>query len=494
MGTAAELAYEAIQRFLASAKTPVLVEAGSEPIPLTVDSYAVEFGSGRLTVQAWDRSRNLVRRVTAVHRESAGKLELEVERFGKRPGMIELVDLARPKAASVAKRAARHTYAEQFRRSLLRQFPGWQLASLSTEPDLQHSLSPSFPRAFLKQGGAGWAAIGASADNLDVDAALAYGLIWLDYLRRRETRVTLQGLVLFLPEGRQRSTCLRLLALSSSVAQWQVFAYGEGFEDRVDLRNSGNLDTVLPVRRHSLQQGHSDRLDRFRTFNGVQATERAGGGVSFRVKGLEFAYTAGDDLLFGVDTKRKLRGEGMGEVEALARELVRLCSPEAADRHNSLYTRNPELWLEAEVRQNLQKIDAGLQPSPIYGQVPAFAGGERGVIDLLAADFRGRLCVLELKASEDLQLPLQALDYWMRVRWHAGRGDFGRSGYFPGVQLVEEPPRLILAAPALCFHSTTETILRYFPSDLEVVRVGLGIDWQQELKVVLRVEGATRPD
>ena len=68
----------------------------------------------------------------------------------------------------------------------------------------------------------------------------------------------------------------------------------------------------------------------------------------------------------------------------------------------------------------------------MYGQVPQFTAGERDVVDLLGAEPCGRLCVLELKASEDVHLPVQALDYWLRVRWHCERGDFTANGYFPG--------------------------------------------------------------
>ena len=87
--------------------------------------------------------------------------------------------------------------------------------------------------------------------------------------------------------------------------------------------------------------------------------------------------------------------------------------------------------------------------------MPAFAGGERGILDLLAVDHAGRLAVVELKASADLHLPLQALDYWIRVKWHLDRGEFGRAGYFPGIELRPEPPRLLLVAPSLEFHPTT---------------------------------------
>jgi hypothetical protein len=126
--------------------------------------------------------------------------------------------------------------------------------------------------------------------------------------------------------------------------------------------------------------------------------------------------------------------------------------------------------------------------------VPALAGGERGVIDLLAASSNGRLAVLELKASADIHLPLQALDYWLRVRWHHECGDFARHGYFPALELQPAPPRLIFIAPALQFHPTTETLLRHFSPEVEVTRIGLAVEWQQDLRVMLRLEGARAPD
>ena len=40
--------------------------------------------------------------------------------------------------------------------------------------------------------------------------------------------------------------------------------------------------------------------------------------------------------------------------------------------------------------------------------------------------------VIEMKASEDMQMPIQAVDYWLRVRRHQRDGDFERYGYFAG--------------------------------------------------------------
>ena len=101
--------------------------------------------------------------------------------------------------------------------------------------------------------------------------------------------------------------------------------------------------------------------------------------------------------------------------------------------------------------------------------------------------------MIELKASADLHLPMQALDYWMRVRWHLDRGEFSAAGYFPGVQLRPDPPRLLLVSPCLDFHPTTETILGYFLPDIDVVRIGLAVEWRKGLQIMFRLAGAERP-
>ena len=85
---------------------------------------------------------------------------------------------------------------------------------------------------------------------------------------------------------------------------------------------------------------------------------------------------------------------------------------------------------------------------------------------------------------------MQALDYWMRLKWHLERGEFAGRGYFPGLELRSEPPVLLLIAPALEFHPTNEAILRYFSPEIEVERIGLGIQWRQELRVMFRRSGA----
>ena len=146
---------------------------------------SLQLRSSRLTLQAWDQSRNLVRRVTGVAHESRGRLELVVEQFARREGRLFLVDLARPSSQDFERRSERLVFRERFRQFLTRQFADWTLAEISAEPNLEASLSPSYPRAFLRRGRSGWAAIGAPPES-DSAGLLTFGLIWLDHLRRRE--------------------------------------------------------------------------------------------------------------------------------------------------------------------------------------------------------------------------------------------------------------------------------------------------------------------
>jgi hypothetical protein len=147
--------------------------------------------------------------------------------------------------------------------------------------------------------------------------------------------------------------------------------------------------------------------------------------------------------------------------------------PLASDTKHRLYRAQPERWLETMVAADPSRIEARLDARQIYAQVPAFSTGDRGIIDLLGVTRDGRLAVLELKASEDIHLVMQAVDYWLRVRFHHDQDDFRRFGYFPGIQLNGKPPLLFLVAPGFRFHPSTDTILRFLSPDIEIARIGL---------------------
>jgi hypothetical protein len=481
-----------IEVFFKDARQPALLEPGEELLALTPDNFVLDLRGERLTLQAWDRNRNLSRRITGIKDSTAGRIELIVERFPKREGQLYLVDLKRRAGADIGRRSGKLVFRERFRLFLRRQFPEWNLAELSAEPNLEFSLSPAFPRAFLRHGQHGWAAI-ACPPEADASAMLAFGLIWLSYLRAREPRLTVEGLALYTPAGHERSIALRLLCLNPAAARFELFTYSdEDFIAAVDPRDHGNLDTRLkPCSRPA--PNHSAAWRAIAELPAVERIPLHDGRTSLRVRGIEFAELAGDDLLFGMAERRPARQHHAAEIERLVDELDRARSPDAADRDHPLYRQYPEAWLESQARAEIETLDASLRREPIYGQVPAFVGGERGILDLLAVDHSGRLAVVELKATADLQLPLQALDYWIRVKWHLDRGEFTSNGYFPGIEIRPEPPRLLLVSPALEFHPSSETVLCYLAPGIDVERIGLAVEWRKGLRVMFRLTGAEPP-
>src|SRR5258708_23506425 len=81
-----------------------------------------------------------------------------------------------------------------------------------------------------------------------------------------------------------------------------------------------------------------------------------------------------------------------------------------------LFRLQAEHWLESRLRAEMTELLPSLKNDQVYSQVPALSRGDRGMLDLLTLDRQARLVVIELKADEDLHLPMQALDYWIRVR------------------------------------------------------------------------------
>ena len=239
----------------------------------------------------------------------------------------------------------------------------------------------------------------------------------------------------------------------------------------------------------------------------VEIGARSASEVALLLHGLEFAR-----MRYGASTTSFAReleltfGAGPHETplteysEPLCRELLaRLFLSRHPDGsfNDALFRLQPERWLESRMRSSIGELFPHLRGDRIYSQVPALSSTDRGMLDLLALDRNGRLNVIELKADEDLHLPLQALDYWIRVRAlnqdrRSAAGDprplssFERSGYFAGDEVSPLPPRLILAGPALRIHPANEPVLRYLSPQVEWELIALTEHWRRELKVVFR--------
>ena len=297
-------------------------------------------------------------------------------------------------------------------------------------------------------------------------------------------------LLLFAPRGGECATAFLAALLDPAKVACQLLVYDErDCAGAVDFADMGNVESTLPL----CSRPGSPNIPAAEITDlpaNVDRVEQSDGAISLRVRGLEFARWSAGRLTCGIGRKR-LSTEAT--VSAMAREVGRLRCDTAEDRQHALYSQHPEGWLESKVRANPQTIDPSLRQTPLYGQVPIFSGPERGVVDLLGIDDTGRLIVIELKTTADLQLPFQALDYWLRVRKHLVCGDFERLGYFPGITIRREPPRILLVAPSLQFHSTTETVIGALSPEIEFTRIGLAANWRSELRVMFRLRGAERP-
>ncbi len=468
-------------------------ENGQWLAALSGGQYEVRRQGNSTLLHIWSEEHNLVRRVLRVAEQSAERVVLEVQRFGQaRPGTLEILCAGAERSAY---RLTREKFRARFRQMLAEQFPDEQIDSLTTTSDLEHSLSGRFTRGLLHRGQRAWAVLGVSPaeDATTIDTILTSGLIWLDRARQQARGKSVAGLRLFLPEGASRVTAHRLSALAPSTrielyelneTQWRARP--------IDPRDIGNLATWLTPRREvdSTLAAARPAVEKIRARapEAIRACVSPGTReVALRFRGLEFARWDGGAVFFGLgDERQELTQKNWKNLEKLIQQLETARHPLATDTAHPLYRVQAERWLESIVQEDPMRIDARLDPTHLYSQVPAFAAGDRGVIDLLGVTRDGRLAVVELKANEDLHLPLQAVDYWLRVRWHHQQDDFHHYGYFAGTELRPEPPLLFLVAPGLRFHPATDVVLRYLSREVEIMRVGLNENWRRGLQVIFR--------
>lgn len=485
-GVVPEALQAEVESFLASCRRPAAIEPGTDPLPIEPGCVHLTVSRGGVLLEAWDRERTLARRLVALKSREGGRMELIAERLGGKTAPFRLVDLEDGRARSLLVKAGREVLLDHLNGWLSRRFPGWKTEALTTGADLAHTLSPAYPRAVVAKGASRWAVLAAPSDAARCDRALTHGLIWLDYLRLRGTGERVEGLALFLGRGTASNTLLRLRALNPKAARWRIFEYdAEGREEELDTSDSGNVIEELGLWAGSSRDGETEAARwarQLECLEDVEAVECGGGERSLRVRGVEFARLKRDGLWVGIDLKRLARGVNTGT--RLVAELAQARVPDGDGRHH-YQTRQPERWLESVVRANPRLLCSEFEPDPVYGQVTAISGADRGLVDLLAIDSNGRLAAIELKAEEDPHLPVQALDYWVRLKWHAARGEFALKGYFPGRTILKDPPKLLLVAPAFRFHSTVDRILAYFSAEVEVTRIGLGVEWQKSPRVVL---------
>ena len=505
--SAAELA-RTLEAFLAEHPRAAVLEDGRVLFEMQTARYSLSAEHGRCVLHLWSDERNLVRSVSGLEARK-NILRIETRRFGQsRPQTLQLMP-DRDTRTPTTREATRKKYLRLLERIITRSFPDFTLDSLGNAIDLEHSFGPAYARGALVRGQKAWAIIAVNAEETQatIDGALTLGILWLAYCREHSGgRRIFEGLKVIVPAGAAAVTRGRMAWLNTALAKWELYELDERCEtvEAASIGDEGNLDIRLVhsfshERTLERSQPAVDRLVsllpegmRARTeIRPLSTTE-----ISFRLHGLEFArihhgvvagsFARQDTITFGAGANETPLTD---ETEDLFRELMQRVYDgrfAGGSVRNPLYRLQPERWLESELRQGLAELEPAIREDFVYVQVPAFAGGDRGMIDLLSVTRSGRLMVLELKANEDLHLPLQGLDYWLRVRQVHSAGDLQKHGYFNGVELSDAPPLLILVAPALRIHPANETVLRYLKSEVEWTIVALDEHWRQRRRVIFR--------
>lgn len=468
-------------------------ENGGRVAPFAGLSWEVRGVAEKPLLHLWSENCNLTRRVLAITDHSDLRLALAVERFGRsRPDRLEFIRL---EFERTMRDLSRDAFCEFLTHVLAEQFPDESLESLSASPDLEHSISGNYARAILRRGSSRVAILavpdGESADT--VEGSLTFALLWLDRARNANRRGNITGLRLILPKGAARHVAHRAAALAPdlSLELYECDPVREALE-KIDPRSAGNQDAWLVPRRESqaLLDLSRSGLEPIRALSPraitihplAQSRE-----VLLRFRGLAFARWDDGRVFFGCpDSRNELDGSTWSALKDLLQQLENSRHPLAAETRHALYRAQPERWLEALVREDVTRVDAALDPRFVYSQVFAHAGGEHGILDLLTVTRSGRLAILELKASEHIHLPLQAAGYWLHINRRLEQRDFARYGYFPGIELQAAPPLVYLVAPALRFHPSTDTLLRYLSPEMKSTRVGLAESWRRGLRVVMR--------
>lgn len=487
-----------VETFLRSAEHPAALEDGLEIFDPAGVEWRLTLEFGKLLLEAWQPGRSIVRRIEDVaYRESQG-LGLFVRKPGSR--VTTVLELrAAGRQASASQKNSRDGLRRELLGFLERHYPEWRFERMSSRSDREHSLSAWYARGLARRGRTGWAfiALAASESFAAMDSALAYGLNWFDILRQTRTDLVVSGLRLFLPSAAIPITAHRAAWLDPQAIQVQIFEwpYATGGLEIIDIKDFGNVETRLTPRRRAdpWLERHREFLqhvfgDLLRHVDLVPVS--SGSGISIRVLGVEVARLEGQiiaRLNWGLEGDERIyQEEDRGALREFLLRVIEVRCAASREKADPLYRMQPERWIESMLVRDVSRLDPALSASEVYPQVPAFSGGDRGVVDILGVLRDGRLAVIELKLDEDIVLPLQGLDYWMRVKWLNERAQFGPSGYFPAFELAQAAPRLYLVSPAFRFHSSNERIIRYLHPAVEIVEVGLNQQWREGIKVLFR--------
>jgi hypothetical protein len=472
--------------------------------------FSVEWG--KLIFAWWDEGVSQSWRVTA-YEIDRGELRLRATRgMARETTLLTLRDPAKWREMreweNLPAGERRRKYAETLSRLITKNFNGVRGERATIGSSRSRSSVGRYARLVLKSDGETVLVIGVNEaeSQADVDGVVAAGLVGMAaFNEKRDGKDRAKRLWLCLPKGRSQTAMERapLLDVSHLGARIECFEVDEGGEEMTGVRPVTQDELLNSHPREVIWPGASTPDERWRErivnlAPDLIETRRdaRSGRERFEIKGLEFARASrlGGQAKFGVAGAPSegeanpvaLTESNFGELESLVREIVRYRSADCLDRRHPFYLLRAEAWLESLLRRDIRRLDATFDERFVYSQIPAWRADERSVIDLLTVNHEGRLAVIEIKAAEDPQLPLQGTDYWLKVEQGRLRNEFKKRGLFEGAAIADRSPLLYLVAPRLRFHRTFATVAQCLSPQIEAYRIGINANWREGVKVHTR--------
>lgn len=338
---------------------------------------------------------------------------------------------------------------------------------------------------------------GAMADvtgSLTPETMMASAMIWYEKLGRRKKKPVLD--IWIIAEIRRSKELQKLHALLSD--RWKAII--TIFE--ISRKSDPPMMTELPKRK--IRDLWRERARKVVLPAGSRPSRTAAAIIDLAPDKIDIVYTRQGETLrfhglpvarvrsmlgrekawFGVGKSTRILGaDAWNDLTQLIKKLELHRSPAPSNKRHELYRTASEAWLESILSRNIKLLDANLILAPLYNQFRS----SNDKIDLLALRKDGRLVIIELKTQPDREMVLQAADYWRKIELQRRRGVLAEANLFGGIEIVDRPALVYLAAPALSFHRDHEFFAAAVAREIEIWRFELHEKWRNSIRVIGRV-------
>lgn len=385
-------------------------------------------------------------------------------------------------------------------RTLVASFDDLSILRATKGADRSRSVPGKYARLTIRKKGEIILAIGTSSAEIpaNIDGVAAAGLIWLaGFNRGKDPKLQARHLWFCLPPENSRTVRERLSLIDAGRLEARIacFEFDERREEIIALSPATQFELFHRNTRQMLWPLEHEDHDHLRRRilslapGSIEVRQRTGDeGECYAINGLEFACLgARETVKFGVAGYSSKTGVldrlNFNALAGLVKEILLYRSVSTPDPDHPYYRLRPEAWLESILRRNIHALDGRLNQACVYSQIPSWRGAQRSVLDLLTINDENRLVVIEIKVTEDPQLPMQGLDYWLCIEQARLLGEFERRGLFPGIEIANRSPILYLVAPQLRFHRTFTELARCLSPQIEAYRIGVNANWRMGVRV-----------